>query len=130
MCYFHFCIISIFKNKINDLVISNEVEKAKFLFDAELFDENWKKSLLNEVKVKSEAGRALNKLIETEIQRIEKGNEIEGLYRVARCYNCKESLNNSSKAECSVCHWIICKCGACGCQYSFLCQNPECSLPP
>ncbi|MEK7089143.1 MAG: hypothetical protein AAB913_03375 [Patescibacteria group bacterium] len=110
----------IFKDKINDLVLVQEIEKAKLLFDSELFDENWKKSLLNELRWKCEAGKTLNKLIETEIQKIEKGKETKGLFRVANCYNCKESLDNSTRTECHVCHWIVCKCGACGCQYSFL----------
>jgi len=38
-------------------------------------------------------------------------------HRVTHCYSCKFSLNNAINPECSKCGWIICECGACGCQY-------------
>ncbi|MCX6752428.1 MAG: hypothetical protein NTZ87_02915 [Candidatus Nomurabacteria bacterium] len=106
----------IFKDKIFNLLMSNEIEKAKLLFDSELFDEKWKKSLLNELRVKCEAGRILNKLVEVNIQLKEETTKPD---RVVRCYNCKESLSGSTHKECLDCHWFVCKCGVCGCQYSF-----------
>ena len=39
--------------------------------------------------------------------------------RVARCYACKSTLDNSINMECSSCGWILCSCGACGCGYVF-----------
>jgi DNA helicase IV len=39
------------------------------------------------------------------------------LNRVAKCYSCKSSLDNSINMECSSCGWILCSCGACGCGY-------------
>lgn len=38
-------------------------------------------------------------------------------HRVTHCYNCKSHLDNAISPECSACGWIICECGACGCQY-------------
>ena len=38
--------------------------------------------------------------------------------RVARCYSCKSTLDNSINMECSSCGWILCSCGACGCGYA------------
>lgn len=38
-------------------------------------------------------------------------------HRVTHCYKCKSHLDNAISPECSACGWIICECGACGCQY-------------
>jgi hypothetical protein len=37
--------------------------------------------------------------------------------RVAHCYVCGRSLDNSVDLECAACGWIVCRCGACGCAY-------------
>ncbi|MDM5332822.1 hypothetical protein QUF56_06235 [Ureibacillus composti] len=37
--------------------------------------------------------------------------------REANCYRCEEHLFSSTHLECSICKWMICTCGACGCQY-------------
>jgi len=43
--------------------------------------------------------------------------------RLTHCYACKEEdgtfhhLDNAVRPECTRCGWIICECGACGCQY-------------
>jgi len=38
-----------------------------------------------------------------------------GHHRIAHCYNCKRHLDNEVDVECCACRWIICTCGACGC---------------
>jgi hypothetical protein len=35
--------------------------------------------------------------------------------RVAHCWSCHAHLDNSVDVECAACHWILCRCGACGC---------------
>jgi hypothetical protein len=50
-----------------------------------------------------------------------KGNLIEASndkHRVSHCYSCKERLDNFADMECSLCKWIVCFCGACGCSYN------------
>lgn len=37
-------------------------------------------------------------------------------HRVTHCWACHHPLDNSIDAECNACGWIICRCGACGCQ--------------
>jgi hypothetical protein len=39
-----------------------------------------------------------------------------GRVRLTHCWRCKEDLDNRVDIECAACHWIICTCGACGCQ--------------
>lgn len=36
-------------------------------------------------------------------------------HRVTTCVNCKRKFANVVELECAACHWLICKCGACGC---------------
>lgn len=64
----------IFKNKINDLVMLNEVEKAKLLFTSSLFDEEWKKSVLNNLAKENDLGRKFRDLLtdEEQFERIRK----------------------------------------------------------
>ena len=50
-------------------------------------------------------------------QGISEANPMKGR-RVTHCYSCKQPLDNLINSECSVCKWIICGCGACGCGYS------------
>ncbi len=38
-------------------------------------------------------------------------------FRENHCYRCKSKLYSSTHPTCSVCNWMICDCGACGCQY-------------
>lgn len=38
--------------------------------------------------------------------------------RQPHCYACKQDLDNAIDPECTACGWIICECGACGCNYS------------
>ena len=38
-------------------------------------------------------------------------------HRITHCYSCHHPLDNAIDAECVVCRWIICTCGACGCGY-------------
>lgn len=40
---------------------------------------------------------------------------IKKRHRTSHCYKCKEPLSSTIHEECSVCHWLICKCGTCGC---------------
>ena len=38
-------------------------------------------------------------------------------HRIANCYSCKSKLDNSKTPECTACGWIVCNCGACGCDF-------------
>src|SRR3989338_11612633 len=64
----------IFKVKINELIVSNEIEKARILFISSLFNEEWKKSVLNNLAKESESGRKFRDLItdEERFKRIKK----------------------------------------------------------
>jgi len=37
--------------------------------------------------------------------------------RTARCFHCKKSLDSQKNENCSSCGWMICNCGACGCEF-------------
>ena len=37
--------------------------------------------------------------------------------RITHCYSCKSHLDEAQHLNCSVCRWIVCPCGACGCGY-------------
>ena len=37
--------------------------------------------------------------------------------RWARCWACHHPLGSATDLECYACHWILCRCGACGCAY-------------
>lgn len=39
-------------------------------------------------------------------------------HRVTHCYSCRCGLETGLYLECSVCNWLVCECGACGCGYS------------
>lgn len=39
-------------------------------------------------------------------------------HRITHCFRCREGLVSSLSNECSSCGWILCSCGACGCNYS------------
>lgn len=39
-------------------------------------------------------------------------------HRVTHCYNCDRYLESGLFLECSICGWLVCSCGACGCGYS------------
>ncbi len=41
--------------------------------------------------------------------------------RATHCDSCKKELNNIIDIECNACGWIICNCGACGCEV----ENPK-----
>jgi len=38
--------------------------------------------------------------------------------RLTHCYNCKHNLDSDFDATCVKCNWIVCPCGACGCNYA------------
>lgn len=38
--------------------------------------------------------------------------------RSTHCYRCETALFSSTHKDCSICKWLICRCGACGCQYN------------
>lgn len=38
-------------------------------------------------------------------------------HRTANCYSCKRKLDNLKTSECTACGWIVCNCGACGCDF-------------
>jgi len=38
--------------------------------------------------------------------------------RVTHCYGCGLHLETGVFLECSICNWLVCTCGACGCGYS------------
>ncbi|MFH1430635.1 MAG: hypothetical protein ABIG71_03895 [Candidatus Uhrbacteria bacterium] len=37
--------------------------------------------------------------------------------RRTHCYSCKRALDSQRDARCIHCGWLVCSCGACGCQY-------------
>ena len=43
---------------------------------------------------------------------------IRDRHRISHCYSCKEMLDNFADLECSICNWIVCFCGACGCSFN------------
>jgi len=38
-------------------------------------------------------------------------------HRTANCFFCKSKLDNFKDPECTHCGWIVCNCGACGCDF-------------
>jgi hypothetical protein len=38
-------------------------------------------------------------------------------HRTANCFSCKKNLDNLKNPECTACGWIVCNCGACGCDF-------------
>lgn len=40
--------------------------------------------------------------------------------REAQCFKCHSLLFSSTHKQCPVCNWMICQCGACGCNYKKL----------
>ena len=126
-----------FVDEINNLIWLDKIEEAKILFYSSVFDENWKKSLMTDLggklekMIRKEQQQVENEMVSMEMRR--KHQEyIEALgtkyvepsistltkHRTTHCYQCKDELDNSIHLECNICHWIICKCGACGCGYS------------
>ncbi len=45
--------------------------------------------------------------------------------RVTHCYCCAAPLDSERNWGCSVCSWILCNCGACGCGYTEWDDGPE-----
>ncbi len=39
-------------------------------------------------------------------------------HRTPNCYACHDHLDNRVNVECEACGWIICLCGACGCNFA------------
>lgn len=132
----------IFVSEVNENLAAGDLERAKALYFAALFDEKWKEEFL------ARKGEALNVLIREERQeavrqanrekKIAETNERHqehlvslGItskgatlapstreHRTTWCYLCRENLNNAIDLECNICGWIICcRDGACGCGY-------------
>ena len=38
--------------------------------------------------------------------------------RATHCYRCETPLFSSTHKACSICKWLVCSCGACGCQFN------------
>lgn len=38
--------------------------------------------------------------------------------RITHCFSCKCKLDSRNNLQCSICHWILCACGSCGCTFS------------
>ncbi|MFC4386619.1 hypothetical protein ACFOZ1_02240 [Gracilibacillus marinus] len=38
-------------------------------------------------------------------------------FREANCFRCGNALYSSTHETCGSCKWMVCECGACGCQY-------------
>lgn len=49
------------------------------------------------------------------VPNIAKYFELASSKRDTHCFKCKKKLNSLDFATCPQCHWIKCKCGACGC---------------
>jgi len=47
------------------------------------------------------------------LNKVEKKN-----IRETHCYACKKELKTNVQLECSLCGWLVCECGACGCGYN------------
>ena len=41
-------------------------------------------------------------------------------HRETHCYDCGVGLTSNFNPECNACGWLLCNCGACGCQYTGL----------
>lgn len=41
---------------------------------------------------------------------------LESTFREISCFRCGNPLNSSTHATCTKCSWVVCECGACGCQ--------------
>ena len=39
------------------------------------------------------------------------------IHRTSHCWDCHNSLDSTVTLECVACKWMLCKCGACGCNY-------------
>lgn len=35
-----------------------------------------------------------------------------------KCFRCKRDVHSDTNPQCPVCHWLICRCGTCGCSYT------------
>ena len=53
--------------------------------------------------------------IKTDGELTKKGSQHR--HRQSHCWACHHPVDNLHQLECSVCGWIICTCGACGCGY-------------
>lgn len=53
------------------------------------------------------------------------GNWIGSIFSVERqlrhthCWKCKKRLRTETHKDCETCRWILCVCGACGCNYKY-----------
>jgi hypothetical protein len=76
-----------------------------------------------ELFVKTQSVKATQTIIEVYhkwLERMERRNiQIKPLKipRRAHCWNCGENLSTRLDYVCDKCGWILCKCGACGCNY-------------
>ena len=120
--------------RIQGLILSNDLDKAKKLFLSESFDEKWKRYVLNKF------GGEIKKIVSREIEGIERekinnfrktlerkhqeyytnlgieyrGSDFHGTGQryISHCYSCKSPLDSYINIECNICHWLICECGA------------------
>ncbi len=118
----------VFVDEMNKLLSLQDFEKAQALYLSVSFDDVWKEHFLHS------KGGSLGRLILNEVKRTKtkqrhrelltsSGIAYKGVsaisamkkHRITHCYECKESLDNSSDIECNICGWIICDLGHCDC---------------
>lgn len=75
----------------------------------------WKELGYQVKKGESAAYKLYGKSIFTRDQ-VTKGNEGKFEYKNT-CFNCGRDVESSSDEQCGSCNWLICSCGACGCDF-------------
>lgn len=113
-----------------DILVYRNPTKGFLLFDKKIqggVDENNFMRLYNLQTKKSSI--FLKKLFipSSEIVNPENYHEIQNLIdlyiklksrqRKTHCFKCKKDINSVDFSQCSLCSWIKCECGACGCDY-------------
>ena len=122
-------------DKIKELQKQGKTSEAAYLFYTAPFGREWKTVLL--YKIGGQFAKTIDQeeekfKVETFKENLEKQHKkyIESIgvrysgvsvssknFRSTHCYNCKAPLHANFHLECNACHWLICECGACGCDY-------------
>ena len=85
--------------------------------DLPSFAENIKRERLEEEEIKdNHKSFLLRKDLDPDIRFLISLNT-PNRRRITHCYQCRSHLDEAQHWNCSVCRWIVCPCGACGCGY-------------
>jgi len=100
--------------KIYSYILGNREEEDEY--DNKESDVENKNSSMNNIM--NNNIRKNNFSITSTIQpyRINKINK-KRKYRSTHCFQCKSDIDTETNEQCNNCKWIICDCGACGCDY-------------